>query len=375
MQEAIEQSVSITYPRPDEAPPRLTQAHARLAAQGPGTLLSVPLINAGEAVGCLCLERQGAVSADEAGAIELLGCMLAPLLVLKRRAEQGWMARIREGLRGYWGGRGGHTRRLAWLGALAAVVALAAVRLEYRIGAPARLEGEIQRVLAAPSDGYLQAAYVRPGDVVKIGQLLVELAQQDLQLHYRKWQAELNQHENSAAAALARADRSQFAIAQARASEAGAQLELARAQLARTQLTAPIDGLVIKGDLSQALGTPVQRGDVLLTLAPSDAFRLIIEVDERDIGGAALGQRGQLALSALPGERLEFTLTRISPLASTQDGRNVFEIEAALSQPPAGLRPGLRGIAKIEAGSRSLGWIASHRLGDWLSMATWTWGL
>jgi multidrug resistance efflux pump len=83
-----------------------------------------------------------------------------------------------------------------------------------------------------------------PGDTVKAGQLLVELAQQDLQVENRKWEAELNQHQNSAAGALARGDRTQYALAQARASETAAQLELAREQLARTQLIAPIDGLV-----------------------------------------------------------------------------------------------------------------------------------
>ncbi|MBN8516011.1 HlyD family efflux transporter periplasmic adaptor subunit [Accumulibacter sp.] len=375
MQEAIDQNASIVYPLPSEAAPRVVQAHARLAAQGSGTLLSVPLIGAGQTIGCLCFERQRAVTADELRVIEPLVCMLTPLLALKQRAELGWSARASEALRGYWGGSGRRTRRLAWLGGLVAIVALAMFPVSHRIGAPARLEGATQRVLAAPSDGYLRAAHVRPGDVVAVGQVLVELAQQDLLLQNRKWEAELTQHQNSAAAALARADRSQYAIAQARAAEAGAQLELAQAQLVRSQVTAPIDGLVIQGDLSQALGAPVQRGDVLLTLAPRDAFRLIIEVDERSIGGVVLGQRGQLALSALPGERLDFAVTRISPMALTLEGRNAFEIEAAFGQPPAGLRPGLRGVAKIDAGTRSLAWVATHRIGDWLRMATWTWGL
>jgi RND family efflux transporter MFP subunit len=375
MQEAIDQNVSIVYPLPPEAPPRIVQAHAQLAARGPGALLSVPLISAGEMIGCLCCERRRAVTTDELRAIEPLACMLAPLLSLKQRAELGWSARASAALRSYWGGSERRTRRLAWLGGLAALVALAMFPVGHRIGAPARLEGETQRVLAAPSDGYLRAAHVRPGDVVSAGQLLAELAQQDLLLQNRKWEAELNQHQNSAAAALARADRSQYAIAQGRAAEAGAQLELARAQLARSQLIAPIDGLVIQGDLSQALGAPVQRGDVLLTLAPRDAFRLIVEVDERDIGGVVLGQGGQLALSALPGERLDFTVSRISPMALTLEGRTAFEIEAAFGQPPAGLRPGLSGVAKIDVGTRSLGWVATHRIGDWLRMATWTWGL
>ena len=59
MQEAIDQGASIAYPPPAEATPRIVQAHAALAAQGPGTLLSVPLIDAGAPIGALCFERAG----------------------------------------------------------------------------------------------------------------------------------------------------------------------------------------------------------------------------------------------------------------------------------------------------------------------------
>jgi biotin carboxyl carrier protein len=371
MQEALDQAVSLLYPPPPQAAPRILQAHAALAAQGPGNLLSVPLLDAGAALGALCCERAAPLAAESVRAIEQLACVLAPLIALKRRAEQPWQARAREALRSRWPAR---PRRLIWLAGLAGALLLALLPLPYRIGAPARLEGAVQRVLAAPIEGYLHAAHVRPGDAVAAGQLLVELAQQDLLLQARKWEAELTQHENSAAAALARAERAQYALAQARAAEAAAQLELARAQLARTQLTAPIEGLVIKGDLTQSLGAPVQRGEVLLTIAPREAFRLIAEVDERDIGALAVGQRGQLALAALPGERLPFSVARLSPVATSRAGRNVFEVEAALAAAPAGLRPGLQGVAKIEAGSQPLGWIATHRLAQWVRMAIWTWG-
>jgi RND family efflux transporter MFP subunit len=373
MQEAIDQGVSIAYPLPPEAPPRIVQAHAALAAQSPGALLSVPLISAGTAIGALCLERTAPIGTDSVRSLEQLACVLAPLLELKQRAEQPWHQRARASLYAALAHPRQRTHRLRWLAAAAAALLLASVPIRHHIGAPARLEGAVQRVLAAPTDGYLHAAHVRPGDAVQAGQLLLELAQQDLLLQTRKWQAELTQYENSAAAALARADRAQYALAQAQAAEAGAQLALAREQLARTQLTAPIDGWVIKGDLSQSLGAPVQRGERLLTLAPRAAFRLIVEVDERDIAAITTGQRGQLALSALPGERLAFTVTRISPVAISHDGRNAFEVEAALDQPPDTLRPGLQGVAKITAPPRPLAWIATHRLGAWLQLKLWRW--
>jgi hypothetical protein len=59
------------------------------------------------------------------------------------------------------------------------------------------------------------------------------------------------------------------------------------------------------------------------------------------------------------------------PVASAADGRNFFEVEAALEQTPPQLRPGLSGVGKVEAGWRPLAWILGHRALDWLRLAWW----
>ena len=137
-------------------------------------------------------------------------------------------------------------------------------------------------VLAAPVDGFLRQTRVRPGDSVKQGDVLVELADQDLLLEKKRWESELARHQNNFSLALGKSDRGQFAVNFARAAEAKAQLELVESQLARAQVVSPIDGLVIQGDLTQMVGAPVKRGDTLLTVAPRDQYRIIVEVDERD---------------------------------------------------------------------------------------------
>jgi biotin carboxyl carrier protein len=374
MQEAMDQAVSISYPQPEQALPRVVLAHAELATLGPGRIVTVPLASAGECIGALCFERAAAVNADEQRRIEDLGKALAPLVALKERAERSWPVRAREAACARWP----TSRRwpsLALGGLALAVAAAMMVPVGYGVGAPARLEGTVQRGLAAPADGFLQAVHVRPGDPVKNGDVLVEMADQDLLLEQQKLEAEVAQHENSAAAALAQSDRAQFAVAQAKADEAQAQLELTRSQLERGRVVAPIDGVVISGDLSQALGAPVQRGQVLLTVAPREGHRLIVDVDQRDIASVRTGQRGQLALAAAPDQHLAFTVQRVTPVAVAKEGRNTFEIEAQLDSPNAnGLRPGLLGVAKIDVGGRSLWTIATRPLIDALRLAWWRWG-
>lgn len=151
------------------------------------------------------------------------------------------------------------------------------------------------------------------------------------------------------------------------------ELQILLGQLGRTRIEAPFDGVVIRGDLSQSLGSPVQRGDVLLTVAPRERFRVIVEVDERDIGRVRVGQPGSLALSALPWDTLAVKVTRVTPMANAVEGRNVFEVEAALDAQPDTLRPGLRGVARIAVGREPLLWAWTHRLTEWLRLGVWSW--
>ncbi|MCK6424948.1 MAG: HlyD family efflux transporter periplasmic adaptor subunit [Burkholderiaceae bacterium] len=379
MQEAADQAERVAYPAPAGELPRLSLLHARLHQQTGHHLVSLPLAHHDRVVGALLFEWLPTRAPDAARITqcEQLALAVAPLLPLRRRAERPWrdrlllaLGRLPERLR-----QPDDPRPRLLAGALAVALAGAlSVPLPQHVSAPARLEGAVQRVVAAPFDGFLQRSSVRPGDVVKAGALLAELADQDLQLEARKWESALAQHENGVAAALARDDRSQFVVSRGKADEARAQLELVRQQLGRARLVAPIDGVVIQGDLSRSLGAPVQRGDVLLTLAPAGQYRLIVEVDERDIAALRPGQTGQLALASMPTERLPLVVQRITPVATLVEGRNRFAVEARLEGvDPAALRPGLQGVARIEAGTAPLAWIASHRLVDWARLAGWAW--
>ncbi|WP_374245149.1 HlyD family efflux transporter periplasmic adaptor subunit [Zoogloea sp.] len=378
MDEAIEQAATVIAPAPPELPPRIVLAHEALVRQEGGTVCTLPIVVQHDLVGAVLLQfRQGgapdpAVLVEWEHAVALVG----PVLHYMRHGERPWRKRLRDRLRRGWTALrspAGARLRMGLGALLVALAVLLLVPFEYRVGGNARVEGEIQRVMVAPVDGFLKRSLVRPGDAVRAGQVLAELAEQDLQLERNKWASELAQHENAYGAAMARADRAQLVISQAKAEEARAQLALVDEQLGRIRLEAPFDGVVIRGDLSQSLGAPVQRGDVLLTLAPRDRFRVIVEVDERDIGRVRVGQTGRLALSALPWDSLPLAVTRITPMASAVEGRNVFEVEAALSARPDALRPGLRGVAKIAVGREPLAWAWTHRLIDWMRIGLWSW--
>jgi Barrel-sandwich domain of CusB or HlyD membrane-fusion len=384
MQESLDQAACIHYPAVAADPVHIVLAHAELHQRTGHALTALPLVTAasnvltdqrGVRVGALLIEQKSRLDDGQIALCDHLARLIAPLVDLRARNERGGLRRTVDTLRR---GVARITRRndpwpklVATAGLTLALIA-AFLPIGYRIGAPVRIEGLVQRVVAAPIDGFLGKSHVRPGDTVHAGDLLIELSDTDLMLESRRWESALAQHENSVSASLARSDRAQFVVSQGKAGEARAQLELVRQQLARTRLLAPMDGIVIKGDLSQTLGAPVQRGDALLTLAPAQQFRLIIEVDERDVAEVKAGQTGQLALSALPVDTLAFTVQRVTPVATVRDGRNAFEVEAKLAGPAPALRTGLEGVAKIDAGERSFAWIWGHRAVDWLRLAWWS---
>ena len=241
------------------------------------------------------------------------------------------------------------------------------------VGGHARIEGAEQRALAAPTDGFVKTAHVRPGDRVKAGDPLVDLLEADLRLERERWSSQLAQHENAYAAAMTRADRVGAATSMARVGEAQAQLSLVDEQLVRGRIVAPFDAIVIQGDLTQQIGAPVRQGDTLLTLATSGRHRVVVEVDEVDIERVQPGQSGRLALSSLPWDGEDIVVERIAPLAKAVDGRNVFEVEARLATPRADLRPGLLGRADVVTGRAPPLWAWTRHALLRMRVALWSW--
>ncbi len=352
MQEAADQGRRVVYPVASTDPIRIVLAHADLHERTGSLLASVALVQGGRAVGSLLAEWRSTTppSPHQLDLLDSAACALgaadraapacrAALERAHRRCAARRLAAPDPPQRP--AAEGDHRRRGDPDGG-------AAARFRSPGGSVHRPASRVRCSASSRrrSTATCRRSHVRPGDTVHAGDVLVELADQDLLLEQRRWEGALAQHENGYAAALARADRAQFVITQGKAGEARAQLDLVRQQLARTRLVAPIDGVVIKGDLSQGLGAPVQRGDALITIAPAERYRLIVSVDERDIAAIQPGQPGRLALASLPADPLDFVVERVTPVAVVQDGRNAFEVEARLLAAAPLLRPGLQGIAR-----------------------------
>jgi RND family efflux transporter MFP subunit len=380
MDEAIDQQATIVYPSAADGPVQVTRAHQGLAeTHGIGAICTVPIAAGDRLLGAICLERTADEPFDERTAklCEHIGALLGPLLDIKRKDDRWLIYKAGDSLRDYAkklvGPRNTLLKTISF-GLLFALVFFSVVDGNYRVTADARLEGVVQRALAAPLAGYVAEANVRAGDIVKKGDVMFKLDDRELWLERLKWISQKLQYQREYSEALADGNRAQANVLAAQVRQAEAQVALIEEQLRRVNVTAPFDGVVVAGDLSQSLGVPVERGDVLFEVAPLDDYRVILNINERDVSEVNIEQAGLLALTGLPGETLAISISKITPVATAEEGENFFRVEATLSDDGSALlRPGMEGVGKVDIGERKLIWIWTHKIVYWLRMFLWTW--
>lgn len=379
MDEAFDQRATIQYPAPSPAAPLATRAHAELARQhGAGAMCSIPLWASGSPVGVLMLERpvEHPFEADMRDLCEAVAALVAPFLESLRRDDRWLGAKIWATWRTqveHLVGPHHAALKLSAFGLAGLVVFCSLATGAYRVSAKTIIEPSVKRVIAAPFHGFIAEAKVRAGDVVSQGQVLCTLDDRDLRLERLKTLSQHGELEKQYHQALAERKAAQAEVLAAQLNQVKVQEALLNEQLARTRIQAPFAGVVVAGDLSQLLGAPVEKGGTLFELAPLDSYRVIVQVDERDIAEVAAEQPGTVLLSALPTEPLDLTVKTITPVSEAKEGRNYFRVEAQLRQAPPTLRPAMEGVGKIAVGERRLIWIWTHQALNWLRLTLWAW--
>src|SRR5688572_3423273 len=101
MDEALDQASTIVFPPAPDSRPLITRAHAALSTRYGGAVCTVPLVRRGTAFGAITLARadRAAPTSDDVALCEHLGCIVGPILELKRESERSWHARLWRAMR------------------------------------------------------------------------------------------------------------------------------------------------------------------------------------------------------------------------------------------------------------------------------------
>jgi multidrug efflux pump subunit AcrA (membrane-fusion protein) len=365
-------------------------AATELAMQAVATLHEVdepsgwalPVLADGQAVGVLVAvwSHQGqAQAARPDGMAVILRASLAlvePLLRQWALAERGLLAHAWASVQGAWR-KGVGPGHLGWKAGSVLALVLAAVLglvpVDERVTANTVIEGQTRQLVTAPFDGFLAQVRVRPGERVREGQVLAVLDDRDIRLDQAAQRSAREQAAGKLRQALAERDTGAAALAQAELQQAEAQLTLADTKLARVDLRAPMSGLVVSGDWSQKLGSPVDHGKEMFEVADTDGYRVVLHVPDHDIPRVKLGQSGQVRLTGHPSSSYPFRISRVTSTASVEEGVNGFRVEAQWVGPLPPLSPGMQGVGKVDVGRTVLLDVWTRSTRDWLQLKLWAW--
>lgn len=374
MDEALDQDLPIALPDHAEAPGLVTAAHRALAeAAGARGVFTAPIAAPGGA-GALTVERDRPFEPDEIAAIEAAARLAGAALIEKRLNDRPLIAKAGAAARNGLAFLVGPKRPVlkAVLGAVALfLTAVALIPTTFEVRAPVALEAAQLRVVSAPFDGYLSDAPGRAGDRVAEGQLLAEFDTADLELQRSGLVADRNQTLVRLEEATAAYELAEGQAQKARLAQIEAELALVESRIARARITAPFDGVLVSGDLSQSIGEPMKLGRELFEIAPAAAYRAAVMVDERDVSYIAPGQTGRFVLASRPNHSRDLTVTRVTPVLTAEEGRNFYRVEAELSEVLESDRPGLEGRARVEAGERTILWVWTRNLVNWVRLQLW----
>jgi putative peptide zinc metalloprotease protein len=292
------------------------------------------------------------------------------------------------------------------------VAAVALIPLPQRVWCAAELRPAGERTVYVPVAGRVEEVVVRQGDHVRAGQALARLSNIDLDLEIAQLEGTRAKQE----AKLSALSREKFSNAAA-GLEIGTvkeSLDAVREQLQdklrdreRLVLVAPRDGVVLPGPTVESKEDPTGRlpawsgnplsernrgatfaqGTVFCLIGDSAAFEAVMIVDQSEREFITVGQRAALKLDAFPWRTLTGTVAEIAemniesgserlsvkaggmvPTETDPSGREVpistsYEALMTLADPEGVFTPGMRGTARIEVGSRTVG--------QWLLRLLW----
>ncbi len=378
-EEALDQECDIDYAGEEPDASLVIQAHNRLRrALGYSQICTLPLRAGLESPSAVLLlaREEGRLDAASLSSLHLGLGLILPWLHGLRDSDRWWGARLATWMRGRLVALIGPDRPFMKLAGVAITLLLAYGLLgvqPYRIEATSQLGTDSTRLVSASYDGFIDYVGTSSGELVKQGALLASLDTREQIQQEAESLADVQRFRAEAMKARASLNIADAEIAGRRLAQVEARLKRIRYSLAQSRIHAPFDAVVVEGERKDLLGAPVKKGDRLFRLARIEGLYAVLHVPESEVRYVSAQAHGELTLLARPDMRIPFAVETLMPVAQVkgQDG-NHFVIKARLLRPPEPWwRPGMSGMARIDAGERNVAWIYTHKAIDALRMALW----
>jgi HlyD family secretion protein len=235
--------------------------------------------------------------------------------------------------------------------------------------------------------GQVKELFVDFNSPVKAGQLIARIDPETFQYRVRQNEADLEAARSAAAraqVALANAQRelartrelvarefvspadldraqAQFDLAKAELGNAqavvaqrAAQLASARVDLGRTEIRAPVDGVVIKRsvDVGQTVAASLQAPELFVIARDLRDMQVETSIDEADVGRIRVGQRATFAVDAFPGRTFSGEVRQVRKSAQTVQNVVTYTVLVSAGNPDGQLMPGMTANVRIVTDTR-----------------------
>jgi HlyD family secretion protein len=197
-----------------------------------------------------------------------------------------------------------------------------------------------------PDVPLLKRAYDRAEGMAKDG-VVSQSALDDAEKNY-----EMSLNKQNVAKAQVQVLKAKIAQAQATVAQDDANLKQLEEQLSYTDITSPIDGIVLSRDveIGDAVSSILVLGSsatLVMTLGDTSQVYVKGKVDESDIGKVYLGQPARIKVESFKDKTFNGVVTKISPMGVEKDNVTTFEVRVSINNPGGELKAEMTANAEI----------------------------
>lgn len=243
-------------------------------------------------------------------------------------------------------------KNLSYVG-LAALVIVALIPVPLTALAPVEIVERNAGIVAAPIDGVIASILVKPNETVKFGQPILRFEDTNLRNRFeiadREMHVAKTKYDRAQRAAFSDPkSRHELQLAKTEYELKKAELDYASDILARAEVTASREGILIYSDKNKLIGRPVKTGERLMKIGAPNEIQARIDLPVADAIVLAKDTKVRLFLDAAPFQpRLASIMSESYHAEPNASQQLVYKIKARLDEEKFYPRIGARGTAQI----------------------------
>src|SRR5262249_31871541 len=150
-----------------------------------------------------------------------------------------------------------------------------------------------------------------------------------------------------------------------------AELKLLDEELGKTDIRAPIDGIVATPFIERKLDQHLEAGDEFCRIVDSGSVTVEMQVPEKELADVRPGNLVMVRVRSFPNEDFSGAVDFIAPVAQTVSGQQMVTVRTELKNENHLLKPDMTGVARIYCGERRIADLITRRLRSWIRTEFW----